>query len=758
MGNPPNKKNNRLRKRATAKNTPNSPFSRSLREAKELIAAGDTENGLAALNQLAASSRNPVRRAKILLSIGESQTRHSRHNEAHAAFTKASQFANQAADADLTLAAGTGIIRSLLRSLRSDEAKAAATQLLADLEAAGKQFADIQNLTPEQLAGQGSITVPARPPRLTVGLTKIATAFMESGLTDEAKSFLLKAIQLSPNGASRARQSLAKLALASDEPELAERYARESLLMGRFQAKTTAAWQLYLDARARQNLVPILEPDVFAAFQQHAQGRIASASALSIARALRAHGDPTWQEIATTALAHRKGDKVITTEIEKLLHADAKLFATEEPHKTAARALRLIRAGEVSIQETVAHAKEYVRFSLLAGNKPDLGRIVRIAARKFPAVALLSIRHAACLGAMMATRHDIARQWLLALITEAALLGQIAAWGRANWALARMESLLENNAEAAFYYMEVAAHPDTPPRFKIQAMLRGLKFLGKSGDNSSDIGQLSDNIRAILRETDDFRILLDAARQLALAGPNFTVLTDEAAKMGINQAKQDSKQAATSQQKLSIYEYLSRKLHCDLVGQNQEVVSIWNSHSDQDKSEFAATGGSTWFEYVRTVFLSKIASGMIEEAESLASGIVDGNQASPEGYVIVGSAYAEWLVKNGKLDKAFEFFEWISKESPTHRKAASAHYWLGVRNYLNNDFNGAAEKSKSVSLCFGNRPELLAEWKLAAKALIIFGKVNKSAAQNEFNGLFSPRFLDEQEIQFLIDVETLDKL
>jgi tetratricopeptide (TPR) repeat protein len=303
MGNFRTKKNKRQQTGRNVGTFPKSPFSRELREARELIAAGDTENGLAALNQLAANTRNPVRRAKILLAIGDSESRHSRHHEAHASFAKASLFASQAADVDLTLAAGIGMIRSLLRSLRSAEAMTAAAQLLSDLEAAEKQFADIQNLTPAELAARGPITVPAQPPRLSVGLTKIATAFIELGHTDEAKSFLLKAIQLSPNGASRARQALAKLALASDQPAVAERYAREALLMGRFQAKTTAAWQFYLDARARQNLVPILEADVFASFQQHATGRIASSSTLSIARVLRAHGDPAWKEIASEAVA-----------------------------------------------------------------------------------------------------------------------------------------------------------------------------------------------------------------------------------------------------------------------------------------------------------------------------------------------------------------------------------------------------------------------------------------------------------------------
>lgn len=714
MSETPKKTGERLRKRKSPKTRPRLAFSQSLREARQLIASDDSAAGLAALNTLAAATRNPARRAKILLTIAESETRHSRHTEALAAFQKASQLAAQAADTDLTLLAGTGIVRSLLRSLRTEEAKAAAATLLTYLASAEAAFAEIQNLTPEQLATKGQIIVPARPPRGTVSLTKIANAFLQSGLTEEARGFLLKAIELSPNGASRARQALARIALASDQPELAERYAREALLMGRFQSKTTAAWPLYLDARARQNRVPILEPDVLASFQRHATGRISAASGLSIVRILRAHGDPAWKNIAAE-LAALKVDPVITTEIEKLIHADAKLFATEEPRKIAARSLKLIRSTDVSVQETIAHAKEYVRFSLLAGTDPNLDTVVRIASKKFPVTALLYIHHAACLGAMMANRYDIARPWLLALINEAAQLNQSDAWGRANWALARMESLLDNNAEAAFYYMEVAANPGTPPRFKIQAMLRGLKSLGKSGDASTDIGQLSENIRAILRESDDFRIQLDAARQLALAGSNFTALTGEAARMGINLAKRDAEQAATTQIKLSIYEYLSRKLHCDLVGQNEEVVALWNTHSDQDKSEFAATGGSTWYEYIRTVFLSKIVLGMVDQAECLASSIVDGNQASPEGYVIVGSTYAEWLVKNGKVDKAFEFFEWIAKELPTHRNVSIAHYWLALRHYKYGATSQSRMSAVATKLCFSGSPSLLWEWEVDAK-------------------------------------------
>ena len=723
MGTTQKKKRNRLSKRNAPKTVPKSAFSKALREGRELISAGDTENGLAALNKLASETRNPAKRSKILLAIGVSESRYSRHTEALGAYTKASQFANQASDIDLTLSAGTGIIRSLLRSLRSEEAKTAAAQLLADLEAAEKRFSDVQNLTPEQLAKQGAITVHARPPRMTVGLTKVANAFMESGLTDEARAFLQKAIQLSPNGASRARQVLAKIALASDQPELAERYARESLLMGRFQAKTTAAWQLYLDARARQNLVPILEPEILASFQQHAKGRIAAASALSITRVLRAHGDPTWKTIATAALG-KSSDLTISTEIEKLIHADAKLFSTEEPRKIAARALRLIRSEEVSIQETIAHSKEYVRFSFLAGKQPKLEPIIRIAGKRFPAAALLSIRHAAALGAMMASRHDIARQWLLAHINLAAQLKQPTAWGKANWALARMESLLENNAEAAFYYMEVAANPETPPRFKIQAMLRGLKFLGKSGDTSTDIGQLTTNIRSILKRTDDFRLLLDAARQLALAGSNFATLKSEAADRATILADHAIATAATQAAALADLEYLSRKLYWDLDSQ-AIVVARWEKLSIERISEFEVIGGSLWYSYLTIVFKSLVDLERSTEADNLAAKVLNNTTATSEGYVMLGSAYADWLFAGADRKKAFEFFRWIIKEAPTHRQAASAHYWIAQNHYANGRLDSAVKSALCIAACFSSGPNSKDETNLLTRSKILISAITK---------------------------------
>ncbi|MEO5712020.1 MAG: hypothetical protein ABIT37_00890 [Luteolibacter sp.] len=697
-------------------------FSKSLWDARNLISLGQNDQGLASLNQLAVSTKNPKRRAKILMLVGESQAKLSRHTEAAAAYSRAIDFARQAADLDLLLSSSSGQIRSLLRSLRTDEAKTAAAGLLAELDKAQQDYQKILNLTPAQLAANGVVQVTAQPPRPTVILSKIANAFIESGLMDDARVFLQKALVLSPNGAARARQSLAKLALASDDPALAERYAREALLMGRFQAKTIAAWQLYLDARARQNLVPILEPDVFASFQANATGRIASASIQSITRVLRGHGDPLWKVIAQTAITSASFDQIIGTELEKIIQSDTKLTGSEDPRSIAARSLRLFRAPSVSAQEQVAHAKAYTQYSLLASDTPNVAAVINRAAFRFGADHSYAIRHAMALAAMLSHQHDIARSWLISLLGD--LTPGTEAWGKATWALARMESLLNRNSEAASGYFQIAASQQIPSRFRVQAMVRGFKYLVASG-GAVDLPAITVSIHSLITVVDDYRVALDAARHLSLAGDSFTQLRQEAVDKGMaiaNYAIANS----TPYEGIVIQEYLARKQYWDL-GDTKNVVKRWKGLSVLQKSEYQAVGGSIWFEYLALVFKSLVSEELEGEASSLAASIVNGDKSTPEGYVIIGNEYAEWLEIQGNHTEALKYFQWIAAEVPGHRKAAHAHYILALRSYKNGMIDSAKASAYSVRKCFGNRPALLSEWKLDCRAALILSRLGCAA-------------------------------
>jgi tetratricopeptide (TPR) repeat protein len=738
------------RKRKTGTNNPTAGFSGSLRVARDLVTSGKQAEGLTALNELAAVTKNPTRLGKILTIVGESQASLSRHTEACAAFTKAAQYANQAQDYDLLLRAGYGQVRSLLRCPRIAEAKTAASQLIADLNTADQAIQAIANLSSAQLASQGNVTLPARPPRSTVVLTKIGNAFYESGLTDEAKAFYTQAIQISPNGASRARQNLAKLALASDNPALAERYARESLLMGRFQAKTVAAWQLYLDARARQNLVPILEPDVLGAFKTNTKDRIAGASLLSIVRVLRAHSDPTWKTVAQSAITSSDIDTIIATELEKLIQADAKLIASDEPRLIAARALKLFRAKDVSSQEQVGHAKAYARYSLLGSSIPNITLITRIATERFGILHTTAVRHTMALGAIQAKDTDRARIWLLDLLSD--LNPGTEAWGKATWALARLSEDLGNPGEASVWYFELAENNLTPPRFRIQAMLKGFRELVKS-NGAVDTPKVSATVSSILSTVDDFKLALDAARQLSLAGNSFLALKLQAAQRGKSLAFTAFQAARSSKEKITILEYVARRQIWDL-GDSTSVLDCWDQLSPQDRSEFETVTGSLWYAYVALVFKALTRKGRTAEAESLVATIIDRDRSTPEGYVIVGIEYAEWLLKSGLKAKAFEYFDWIAKEAPTHRRAAVAHYWIALRHLKLGQQDFAKLSAEKVRKCFGGIPALLDEWELDSAAIGILG-ISGDTAIKASGVFYTQDYVGKSLIRMTADLDQL---
>lgn len=726
------------RKRKPTSQSAGSPFSVSLRAARDLIDGGQQDQALAALNLLANNTRNTTRRAKILLLIGASESGLSRHAAAAVAYSRAAAFARQAADSELLLQCASGEIRSLLRAMRTEDAKAAATTLLAELSQAQQDYEKILTLTPAQFAAQGSIQAPAQPPRPTVVLTKIAHSFLEAGLTTEAQGFLLKAIQAAPNGASRARQCLARLALAGDNPAQAERFAREALLMGRFQAKTTAAWQLYLDARARQNLKPILEPDLLASFQQHAKARVASASIHSISRTLRAHSDPSWKTIAQSALTASSTDPIIATELEKLIQADAKLTSSQEVLPIAARALRLFRAKDVSAQEQVGHAKAYIRFSLLASSTPNVTLIIRIATERFGADHAATVRHAMALGAIQAKDTERARTWLFALLTD--LQPGTEAWGKATWALARLEEDLERSGAASVWYFELAENTQTPPRFRIQAMLKGFRELVKS-NGAVDTPKVSATVSSILSTVDDFKLALDAARQLALAGNSFLDLKLQAAQRGKSLASTAYLAAHTSREKLTILEYVARRQAWDL-GDSASILERWDQLPLKDRSEFETLSGPLWYEYVSLVFRALTLKNRSVEAKIIVASIIDRDRSNPEGYVIVGTEYAEWLLRSGQLIEAFGYFEWIAKESPTHRKAALSHYWISLRYLKQGKQDLAKQEAERTRKCFGGVPALLPEWLLDAKAILLITNMNKRQALIKSAVCMTDQFFD----------------
>jgi tetratricopeptide (TPR) repeat protein len=718
-------KRSRYQKRQQVSLAQGSSFSCALRTARNVIAAGRHEEGLVQLNNLANRSNSDLEKASVILLVAESESILARHSDAAAAFKRAAVFARRASDMNLVLRAGLGTIRAYLGSSQYDEAKNAALALQSEFEKINETFDLLAAATPAQVISQGKLLVMPRPPRLTVALTKLANAFMERGYTDDAKSYLEKVIVLSPNGGSRARQCLAKLALASDDAALAERYARESLQVGRFQAKTISAWQLYIDARARQGSSPILEPVLLESLKQNSKGRIWAASVWNIIRSLRAHSDPAWNDLANFYLSRKEaGDPVITVEIEKILTAAIKLDPEGDPAWIANKSLELFRRPNSSPSELIAHGKDHVRFALLSNQIPQLEPLLQISRKRFGRSHTLKLRHSMAHGAIKAQSYEMAKSMFLELVGEQP--AGSAGWGKAIWSLAVLESSLGQAKPAAEWYLKLAENTQVPERFRAQATLRAFAQLATLDEEDIDLDGIRASIRSIVSNSADFRLVFDVARQLNLGGDDFYDLLDEAAARGEILVDLALKKETTPRGTLAILEYLARRQYYD-VRKSKLLLIRWEKLGSSEITEFEKCGGSIWYNYLSLVFLAMIDVGRKNDAVKLASEILNGNRESPEGYVILGSAYAGWLIATKEYQTAFTCFEWIVQECPKHRSAAAAHYWLGLRALVRGDESTATAFAVSARECFSGRPALISEWQTECKSYHLLRRIEVPA-------------------------------
>jgi hypothetical protein len=163
-----------------------------------------------------------------------------------------------------------------------------------------------------------------------------------------------------------------------------------------------------------------------------------------------------------------------------------------------------------------------------------------------------------------------------------------------------------------------------------------------------------------------------------------------------------------------------------------------------------------WYEYLRVVFLSLTESKRAIEAQAVASGIINANRATPEGYVILGSTYAEWLLHSGQKQKAFEFFEWITKEAPTHRTAAVAHYWIALRHHISGDLTRSRAHASAARLCYAGNPALLQEWQNDAKSLWLICDLNINSLLNFLNNTYKENYMNKIYELIISDIKILE--
>lgn len=707
--------NRRHNKRNQAGATPREKFSKDLREANQCVRSRDFEGALGSLNRLAADETDPASKGKILLLTADSTMRLGRYGESAEIYRK-SRNLFRAASHPLWFSAALGEIECTLRAQQYDVAYSKALEAVELMDEDAAALKKIENAPALHLAAPGGVLVGPRPERPTTILTRLGNLFLREGYPEFAIEFFQKAINMSPNGASRSRQSMAEIALAKGDLESAERYARESLQMGRFQAKTIHSWALYHQARSRRGKSPH-DSELHAGMLQSADKSVTERATITIVESLRKLSDPAWKEIATACVMEQAGyDAIYRLELSKMLLADARIVEAD-PAPIAMAAASLLNNKLISTIEIVALIKTYALYSLKADldEKAVLNTISKVAKKLSPAGAARVV-HSASLGAMLAARHDFARVLLEDQI--ATLQPGIVQWGRDLWALARMESVVGNYEKAARHYLQCADHADTPERFQLQGILRWLSQIERSGVQPDIVGTTV-KLKRILARIDDYGILLDAARQLALAGEPFKDLKGVVANAAVTAAQDAFEKTKDPTEALAILIHLARRQYYDLLT-GDSIFKYWDSLPTAKREWLWSQDGRFW-EYMCLIMMAYENSSMSQAADRLANELLVRITTPPHGFVQVATTYGEMLIRRGELRTGLAQMEKAVPVAPASTFTARAYYWRAIVARNKGDSAGVVTNANLIRRCFGTFPGLYWEKSLDARAIVLLG-------------------------------------
>lgn len=710
-------------------------FSAEIRNAIHLINIRQTNAALAVLDKALVLAKSPAQRAKVATMVAKSQAALGRYAEAATQFEAAREI-GRADDIEQNhwLPALLGQIRALLKEQNTDEASMVARSAAEEAGRRETQFNKTAGSTASQLKKLGTLRIGPRPLRVNAVLTRLATVFWEEGYSDEAKHFLYQAIESSPNGASRARQILAAILLQENAAAEAEQFARESLQMGRFQAKTVASWPILIAARAKQEK-PLLDPSLYRAFRKTATGCVLDRSLFLIISELRRRSDDSWKEIAAKAFESKDlSDAVIRFEVGKILLAEARLSSNQA--EVFRLSSLLFSDPMLSRVESVAIAKAVVESGLMTGKLANrVDQMKRSLERRFDSATAAEATHGMALAAMMAKAPDLARTLLTSQC--AALEKGCDQWSKGKWALASMESALGNHPAAASLSLDIADATRVPSRFRLQAFFNWVASAQKA-NTKVDFAAARTRVASIVATIDDFRSLLDAARQLELAGTPFREIARTVADSGEARAIKAFEASTNPGEAVGILNLLARRQYYDL-SRSSKLVALWESLSEEKVGWLWSKDSRLW-ETVGLVGASYLDLERESEGEKFFRDLLDDPTVPENGRIFLAVPFANWLRAEGRMAEAWPLFEEALASSPDHRLAAHANYWFALRAFKGARTGPAEEYALSVRKCLAPKPGLHWEWTLDGKAALLLRKIYGGGRAVDTR-LYKPDFL-----------------
>lgn len=638
-----------------------------------------------------------------------------------------------------------GIVHALLKNVEVERAYQEAGTLWQEAEKRELDYKQQLDKAYEILKSQGKITVMAQPHRGSVVATDLGDLFLKEGEFESAKDFFQKAIKENPKGGCRARQGLALIALRESDPTLALQRAREALLLGKFQAKTISAWALYIKARYLFGEKGI-DQEIWQGLQE-TKAPIRARSILEIVRALRGR-DELWETIAQDWL-QSEGQQfpIIAAELRKTLLAHVRSAAL--PATSLERAQALLQTEELSPNEFLNGAREMVRCHFLQKQIPPIETLLQQSENRFGKILHGKVIHGLALTCYEMNQPDQARTLFQQNLNQ--LPSEDVVRQRSLWMLGQLETEQGNYETSATLFYQFTQITQAPVHFRLQAQIKWAIALLHSG-KEEEIAIVQSQILATLSQVEDWETLLNFSRQLIFAPDSLKGLALKLITQAEAKAKEKYEAAVNPTIALSILFKLTRRLVLDFKF-NDKALSYWQK-LDEHKKAWLWTTKTEFWEYLALVFRAMTKLEKMAEAEKLIATYLNDPATPSEGCATLGIPYSVWKIKSGDKKLGFSVIQKIIQEQPLHWACAEGYYWLALQAWKQNDLKPAQYYAEQVRRCIGPRGDLLFEYRLDSRALLLLTQLDSKQAFAQAPR-FSEDFLQEQVDSISRDLEKL---
>ena len=708
-------KRKRLRKRPHRENADKTALSMKLREIGDLIQRGRHADGLSKADAALANARLAKKdKSRVLAMVADSEFRLGRFEEAAQIQLKVA--AATIDDPTLWLRAYIGEVRALLKSPNVEQAIMMADHAVAVAETKMADFNEKVRLAKQSVEEGGSVEVPPVPVRVSVVATRMGYLFLQEGEPEAAEALFIRAIENTKGGANKARQGLAKIALARGEFGKAINMASDAIHRGGFKVKTLDAWKTLISAR-RQLCGWKIRERLIAGLDTVPAG-LRARTILTIVRELRKNDMRQWRVVAKN-WSQKEGRHfpIIETEIRKMTLASAKAEPGNATDKRE-KAEQLLQMPDLSAKEWLNGSKEFVRASLWEGNTVNFGQMIASAASAYGEEFAPRARHSLALSCMMAKRHDLARPLLQENIQQDPYGNPV--WAKSVWALARMESLFDH-AESARLYRLFVDEESISNKFRLQAQLNWCQELIAAGQPGPLIEARS-LMEATLANVNDPDVIMNFARQLQFGPYELREWSKQLFAQGRSLALTQFHEATVPQLAMNRLLKLTRRQVRD-SGRNQEVIELWEGMTSTKKDWLWSEGCDFW-GYLELVFEAYAQTGKMQEAEEFARGILD-DSSSPAGQLpFLGVPLARRLMRANRPEDGLMLFERMTQVAPTHPLSAEAWYWMALVAFKQDNYEKSKLCAMRIREAQGTAVGLLNEYHLDAKALFLLADLD----------------------------------